>query len=132
MALHGARRSSSPVLATVALLIALVSTGVASGSSGQPRFYSKYPKLDVSKFELMVDSGGYSHADCRLSGGNKQSGWRHIRCAGKVVDSGVAYRFQLVTTPRTCSRLVEVFTIPGVGTRTKTVVWPHYFFACRR
>jgi len=124
-------RSSRLTLASAVLLIALVSAGIASASSGKPRFYSKYPKLDVAKFELTVDTGGYTHADCSLYSGNQRSGWRH-RCVGKVDESAVAYRFKLVTTPRSCSRLEEVFTIPGVGTRKKTVIWPHYVFSCKR
>jgi hypothetical protein len=128
----GASRASRLALALVALFLALVCAGVAAGSSGKPRFYSKFPKLDVAKFELMVDNGGYSHADCTLHGGSQGSGWRHIRCTGKVEDGGVAYRFKLVTTPLSCSRLGEAFTIPGVGTRKKTVIWPHYFFICKR
>ncbi len=38
----------------------------------------------------------------------------------------------LMTTPRSCSRLGEVFTIPGVGTKKTTLIWPHYVFSCKR
>jgi hypothetical protein len=128
----GSYRSSQLTLASAVLLTALVFAGIAAASSGKPRFYSKYPKLEVAKFELMVDIGGYTHADCSLYSGNQRLGWRHIRCVGRVDKSGVAYRFKLVTTPLSCSRLGEVFTIPGVGTRKKTVIWPHYVFSCKR
>ena len=114
------------------LLVAFVSVGIAGAASGKPRFYSKYPKLDIAKFELTVDTGNYTHAACRLDTGNRRSGWRHIRCTGKVDGSGVAYHFDLVATPQSCSHLGEVFTIPGVGTRKKTVIWPHYVFSCKR
>ena len=124
----------SPRLRVVAavLLIALCCAGIAGASGGKPRFYSKYPKLDLAKFELTVDTGTYTHADCRLESGTQRSGWRHIHCTGKVNGSGVAYHFTLVATPASCSRLGEVFTIPGVGTRKKTVIWPHYVFSCKR
>jgi hypothetical protein len=125
-------RSSRLTLVIAFLFMALIAAGIAGASSGKPRFYSKYPKLDLARFELTVDTGGYTHADCSLHDGNQGSGWRQIRCVGKVDESGVAYRFKLVTTPQSCSRLGEVFTIPGVGSRKKTVIWPHYFFSCRR
>lgn len=125
-------RASRRRVLTAVLLVALVAAGVAGASAGKPRFYSKYPKLDLARFELTVDTGTYTHADCRLDDGNAHSGWRHIRCSGKVNGSGLAYRFKLVATPQSCSRLGEVFTIPGVGTRQKTVIWPHYVFSCKR
>jgi hypothetical protein len=113
--------------------MALVSAGIAGASVGKPRFYSKYPRLQISRYEVTVDhTAGYTQADCVLSSGNRRSGWRHIVCHGKVHESGGMHPFKLVTTPASCSRLEEVFTVPGVGSTKTTVVWPHYFFSCRR
>jgi hypothetical protein len=124
-------RSRRLTLATV-LLLALASAGIAGASSGKPRFYAKYPNLDVAKFQLTIDNGGYTDAKCSLDSGNPRAGWRHIRCTGKYKGSSVAYHFKLVATPQSCSRLGEVFTIPDLGTRKKTVIWPHYIFSCKR
>jgi hypothetical protein len=128
----GSRRSAGALLTAMGVLLAVVFAAVAAASAGQPRFYAKYPKLDLSEYEVIVDhTGGYTHADCRLDGGNQHSGWLHIRCVGNVHESGVTAHFKLLTTPQSCSRLGEVFTVPGVGTKKKSVIWPHYFFSCK-
>jgi hypothetical protein len=123
------RRST---LAGAVLLAGLAVVGVAVGAS-VPRFYSTNPKPALARYELHLDhSGAFTDARCWLTDGNRKIGWRNVECVGNYNHSETTYRYKLVATARSCTRVRETVTVFGVGTVRKTVAWRHQTFACKR
>jgi hypothetical protein len=113
-------------------LVFLVLVGIAA-AAGLPRFYSAQPKAAIAKYERQLDrTGPFTDANCFLFSGNRSSGWRHVGCVGNYNYAGTTYRFRLVATPRSCSRVTAVVRIIGVGSRTLKGPWHHKIFSCKQ